>query len=93
LAVCQRPKPTDFAYRVQLKSSVRDPDAILLMNTVIGIMDIQVHLPMGACWPFGLYKRGIFYDRDHVAIDIESREKHLMRRSLIGRAIVSPHDE
>src|SRR4029450_10399088 len=80
-------------YRVQLKAFIRDPNAVSLLNTVVGIMHIQVHFPMWTCRPFGLRKRGKFSDRDQIAIDIEGREEHLMRRSLMGRTIVSPHAE
>jgi hypothetical protein len=54
---------------------------------------VQVHFPTRACWPFGLHKRGKFYDRDQVPIDIEGRQEHLIRQSLMGQTIVVPHGE
>ncbi len=69
------------------------PDTVPLMKTVIGIIDIQVQFPLGAFRAIGLHERGEFGDRDKVAIDIEGWEGNSVRRLLIRRTAVSPHED
>jgi hypothetical protein len=63
------------------------------MNPIIFIIDIQIHLSLGAFRPFGLYEPSKLRDGDQIPINIKSGQENLVRRPFFDRAIITSHSE